>query len=724
MVILFSSFKCVRAQTTGIQEARDISRRAQDLIEQEKWEEAIELLRRGLRTCGEEEQRKECRALLNFSLGYLYQQKITGDRMINLERSVEYYRQALVDLSNNVEIMNNLAIVLKLRGNWEEAARVLKRVTEIDIENRDTYLIALGDLYRENDLFQEALKSYQKASELNPLDDAPHWRILSLYRRLKDENLPDLFHYSVHLDEINKTELAKDGFEQVINRSFRLNESLAERALILWVELGAGQGWIAKESIKFLPDEEEWRSPAIKELRSLVIDPISSGSHLNWWRADDFRRHVAASVLKSMGSNFMVDGEFKHSAKVYELALRIAPMYYFYRGKMKSKSHVALNISLELASLYYRYPALDPEGRKFRSFLYDLFDQKTGAYHSNDLAAIQRLHTVLGLIYAEKGQWTSSWRPGNAVFQLEHALRTAQKRLQENHNNYQPLPHLQSLLAKGYVKVDNRKGALITYLDAAMGYLDLDILDKVAEMLEAAVSLPYVHGSSEKWRLTGLKNILNTRQQISQLQRDNLNLASPNFFGKSEQFNWLFDPAALQLEKSFVNRQRFKAFSDLGNRASLLKVTPEDLYFYTQAMEIIRSENILSSMDDIVRLEQIKTTVIQNISISKPKQIIGTGHYLEKSYNYSKGKIWWLALPSEQYPTQIGMSQDLLLAGTIENRISKESSLASEEIMLHVQDGQVMILQELSSFEVTEKAVELIKEIEGVQQVKIKEKIE
>ena len=62
-------------------------------------------------------------------------------------------------------------------------------------------------------------------------------------------------------------------------------------------------------------------------------------------------------------------------------------------------------------------------------------------------------------------------------------------RVEIDSKNYQPFPHLQGLLAEGYTIVNNPQKAFTTYIDAAMGYLDLDDLKIADQMIEITKSL-------------------------------------------------------------------------------------------------------------------------------------------------------------------------------------------------------------------------------------------
>ncbi len=113
------------AQTYGIKDAKNISQRAQYLYDHNRWDKAIIILNEGLSKCSN----KNCRAMLNFSLGFLYQQEAEKGGvggLQHLENAAKLYSVALNDLPDNIQIINNLALVSKSMGMWNRAVDLLK----------------------------------------------------------------------------------------------------------------------------------------------------------------------------------------------------------------------------------------------------------------------------------------------------------------------------------------------------------------------------------------------------------------------------------------------------------------------------------------------------------------------------------------------------------------------------------------------------------------------
>ena len=71
LFILILFLQITYSQTTRTHQDQQMSRQAQDLMKQKKWEEAIRILQEDLQNCGNAEEDKEYRSILNFNLGYI-----------------------------------------------------------------------------------------------------------------------------------------------------------------------------------------------------------------------------------------------------------------------------------------------------------------------------------------------------------------------------------------------------------------------------------------------------------------------------------------------------------------------------------------------------------------------------------------------------------------------------------------------------------------------------
>jgi len=199
------------------------------------------------------------------------------------------------------------------------------------------------------------------------------------------------------------------------------------------------------------------------------------------------------------------------------------------------------------------------------------------------------MHTVLGTIYAERGEWkVKAGNPyTNATFQLEKALETAALR-QEKQPSLQPLPYLRTTLAEGYRIQDDQAAARKQEIAAAKDYLDLDSIDSAqASLRRAAAAQPT---PEEKQSIDALQAITNYRSVIQK--------------GTSTADPWK-SPATLKLDDDFVSRQKFKTYSDLGLRAQQLGKEKQAETYFDAAIVAVQEQKVVPK-SDASRIQQLE----------------------------------------------------------------------------------------------------------------------
>ncbi|NIM17709.1 MAG: hypothetical protein GTO45_37555 [Candidatus Aminicenantes bacterium] len=280
------------------------------------------------------------------------------------------------------------------------------------------------------------------------------------------------------------------------------------------------------------------------------------------------------------------------------------------------------------------------------------------AYQQENLFAIQKFHTVLGLIYAERNQWTSEWAPGNAIFQLRHALDVAQKRARVEKKDFQPLPHLHRLLADGYLLVEKVNLARIEYMEAMKGYLDIDSLDNAAKTYDRLEPLLENAPDTEVQKAVALNKILLVRLSISQWSREDIEQKSKMDYENAAFFGWVKDNAFKSKQHSFINRQCFKALADAGTIAIQVGEPAAASHFYHVAYGVINKEDVLASMNDVSRLSKITSVLSESPDWGKKQVFVVTDFDLKANPSYKDGKIWSL-MATEQLgcSMQVGITQ-------------------------------------------------------------------
>lgn len=721
-------------QGLEIVDSRKISNRALELAKENKWDEAYSILQEGLRQCGADDKGRKSRGLLNFSLGYLYQIQADAEpeeSLDFLEKSAEYYKKTLGDLPGNHQVISNLVLVLKRTGQWQQAVSELERAVDEDKERRGLYYLEIGDIYNENKKMADALDAYQKAAKQNLENDTPHWRILSIYREYREPaEIIKILNYCEDLLGNGRTELARSGFELVMAKANSKTKKWAESALIQWAELGASQNWISEESLSILPDQNKWPGNALKELWAMM--DVNTLTDISWWERNLLRRHVAALVLTNVASSYVVNGEYEKAASVYEYALKLSPGIHEYRSReLRNRPVLPVKIDVELAKLYSRHESIDPDGDKFKNLegrLKDLethlFRQKSEYYKLRDLESIQLSHTILGLIYAEQDIWESSWAPANGIFQLEHALSTAEKRAMRDSANFQPLPHLEKLLADGYKKVGQKTTAAACYLRAAKSYLDTDGLKEAEEALENAKALQYNDSPIIEERMSGLETILKGHYFVSNITVGDIKDSSLSQLHRREPLMWLFSSDEMGLGTAFLNRQRFKVLSDFGSVASQVGDYLKALWLHTEALSKIYAEENLACNGDAFRLDMIKDTILQSVEFDESKSYYETGYALYKKDDYEGGKIWWVPTLSVHVTPQVGVSKDFLLASKIGNHMAKKSDFQPDELKFYVNDGKVIIFPLSENPELISMTKTTLETLPGIRRVDVRKRSE
>ncbi|MDO9040295.1 MAG: hypothetical protein Q7U65_02875, partial [Bacteroidota bacterium] len=314
-----------------------------------------------------------------------------------------------------------------------------------------------------------------------------------------------------------------------------------------------------------------------------------------------------------MKSAALIDGDIETAVKMLETALDIAPEFYRYEGDPKLKKYfpVKLEIAIELSGLYNRYPKLDLNNAKYEALIRELFNEKSMHYLQNDLESIQKSHTMLGLIYADRNVWKSTWFAGNAIFQLENAIKF-QKRIEaKNPEKFKPVPSLYQMLAKGYQLTNQPEKEFQALVDAAVGYLDLDNLSMADSIIQKAKNITN-RDVTYKQKLNELSLITNMRFNIRNGSYDfkNKNIES---LEKTITESDLFKMTNFKNDNSFLNRQKFKILTDMGSASSELNPAYNYPLFEIKALNYIDKEKALGNYQDINRLNHIEGKFINNL---------------------------------------------------------------------------------------------------------------
>ena len=596
--------------------------KSQSIAQKQGWSKAIAFLQQTRQDCETGPSGRSCRALLNYTMGFMFERQSRTDpgHEAHLGNAVESYRKVLDDSTRHGPTMHNLALIYHQQGNSNDALNLLRQAITADTSRNYLYETAIGDIKFDQGQWDAALESYQRAARINPRADKPPLRIIDVYRELPPDRLGQL---PPLLEAWNDShpDASEQGYRLIIDTALKNDDTRkAERAFLDWVSLLARSRRLTIERVEAL--YAEWPLPPIAELLDYLGSAPGVYDSMNWWQTTKERRHVLAEAALAAGHRDLKQAGASACESRWMEAIRdISPSVRYYFDK--DLPVVLLDLQTELAALYYQYPDLDPNNRKFGSLIWGIFQGKGEAYTLNDLKAIQSHHTVLGFIYSrEPGRESMDHRATNAVFQLYHAIKTANERF-HNGEPYQPLPQLKEMLADACRKPSTAAKWMGScdiagdlYLEAAKAYLDTDQLQKAANMLEKAKSSPASSSAGELY--AALKQIVETRRRIEKTTPADAEAVAGDLVDRQATANWFTDEQFAQPHRDFVSRQRFKTISDLALRIEDFTKTDASLSSSLQIIEpdlnTASKSLVLAGTADQLRVEKlasmgIKTTL-------------------------------------------------------------------------------------------------------------------
>ncbi|HAQ18661.1 MAG TPA: hypothetical protein DCR40_05415 [Prolixibacteraceae bacterium] len=719
LALSFCLNSIVQAQNRSMAEIDTICKTALKL----PFDRGITLITSSFEKCRNMDQSSTCLLKLNFTAGYLYQMESNNSpdkQQSQLEKSLAYYQKANQIDSTDISILNNMFLVSKSLGNTQAAFNILDKAIKVDKKNRAKYEINKGDIYYESKNFKRAIEYYKPAFFADLDNEGLVWKIFYSYSQFPNqtEAFKGLYSFSGELFDRELYDFARSGFIFALKNSLSVNDNeKAELACTRWAETISRKKAVAGNYADELPDIKTWPSVCNKELQ-MLLNSFKNVENLRWWTANYYRRHITATILLRMESSSLLDGNVKNAVRMLETALRIAPEFYEHDRDPMLKIYfpVKMDISIELARLYNRYPELDLNHTKFDQLIFDLFNEKSEHYLQNDLESIQKSHTMLGMIYADRNVWKSSWGPANAIFQLEHAISIQKKIETKNPEKFKPIPALYQMLAKGYKQMNQPEMEYRALIDAAAGYLDIDNLSTADSILQKAKNIPPQDVEYyQKYKELGLiKTIrLDIRNGNYDFKNNDAKSLEKNLSG-----NDLFKMTNSKIDNSFLNRQKFKILADMGSKFSELNPNYKYPLFEIKALDYINKEKALGNYQDINRLNQIEGKFIKNLDNKDGIKINRNRNAVDVK---DQSKSWSLNAGGSQ--SRIEASKDLFIAGKVYENISKGNN--DKEVdgldQVQIRQGEVIIPKDLRDKEtIDEKKVQ---QVTGVKKVQVVDKL-
>src|SRR5437870_613416 len=126
---------------------------------------AIDIASAGLQDCPTGTVGSACRGLLNYTMGYVYQQQAQStatpaDRERALTAAAASYRATLRDDPNNGTVHFNLALLLSSSGDQTSAIAELQEAIKAD-PTQWQYSVKLGDIQAQQKNWKAAMQAYE-----------------------------------------------------------------------------------------------------------------------------------------------------------------------------------------------------------------------------------------------------------------------------------------------------------------------------------------------------------------------------------------------------------------------------------------------------------------------------------------------------------------------------------------------------------------------------------
>ncbi len=568
-----------------------------------------------------------CITLIAFSYGWLYESRAKADPALEralLIRARDYYRRASFLTPDNPRILTNLALVSRRIGDLAVAVAATREAIRLNPDASDQDYLLLADLLSATGDDDGAIGAYRSAIERNAANKAARQRLVEAWRRTGAYR--DLYRYGLSIRE-RLPELAATALGYSMRLGLARDPETVDRALVAWTAIRSDLGILDATHLDGLPGPSAWRSPGFAELRGVAERsgaPPRAGK-IRWWLETPVRRDAMARFLRLQGSLLRAEAgrlarasDQRHDGmlraiRYYQAAVNFAPPFEAYlHGQLAGASNIRLDAASDLVALHHSIKeggdlqSLEGLSRNDLEQMTDiLFSGKAGAYASGQLNAIQRYHSVLGLIYYETGRLDPDGAADNATFQLEHAISTAERIERQDPSSYRPIPELKGLLADVYRRQGKASDSGRLFLDAAMGYLETDNLTAAEQALASARSQKV-----DTSRAGAVSQVLAGRRAVAD-RGAGLIGAPPGSadVALDASVAWVIDPASLALEQRFLEGQRFKILADLGTSLAESGDAATALWLNAKALEAYADQLILLSATDLRRLQNIDESI-------------------------------------------------------------------------------------------------------------------
>ena len=441
-----------------------------------KYDQALRLFKLGVLQA-EDEQDKRWQADFYFYMGLTQQQKAESlkdkqDRKNVFLEAARFYKKALDVRPDFGAALNNLAHVHDQMGLADQAVRFYLKAIELNDKRQSFYEVNYADFLFDHGELHEALKYYRRVFKLQPDNSRARKRIIDVSIALGDRGLvPFLWELMKNGWSIEARQGAMQALLEKKWSSRRDREELLALAVVglsrqMYDPREFAGSEIGNKFRKLSAD------PALRrEARDIIalhqLEKNDFNKYFHWaHKGDLFRdppqgvwpRDAFLQLIRSLGDRYRGYRDFQRAEKYYLLAVNL--------------DHYAPDPDavLKLADLYIAQGDQEELKKMMAEHQISLFKGKARAYRNSHLQKIYQYHRALGVIYANIDNWGDSRTSTSAIFQLEHAIKTARvinRRTEKKEDQIIVEPRLVTYLADGYKLKNQPDKAIGIQLDAA-----------------------------------------------------------------------------------------------------------------------------------------------------------------------------------------------------------------------------------------------------------------
>ncbi len=481
-----------------------------------EYDQALRLFKLGARQA-ENEQDKRWQADFYFYMGLTQQQKAESlkdnqDRKNVFLEAARFYENALEIRPDFGAALNNLAYVHDQIGLADQASRFYQKAIKLNDKRQSFYEVNYADFLFDHQELQKALGYYRRALKSQPDNSHARKKIIDVSIALDDKGLvPFLW----ELMENGWIIEARQGAIQALLEKKWSSRRDREELLALAVVGLSRQMYDPREfagsevgnKFRKLSADPALRREAqdIISLHQLEKNDFSKFSH--WAHKGDLFREPSQGVwprdaflqlIRSLGDRYRGYGDFQQAETYYLLAINL------------DRQAPDPDAILKLADLYISRGDQEELKKMMAEHQISMFKGKARAYRNSHLQKIYQYHRALGVIYANIDNWGDSRTSTSAIFQLEHALKTAQVingRTEKKEDQIIVEPRLVTYLADGYKLKNQPDKAIQIQLDAAETMIDQGAFLPAKKVLAPlATTPPAVMNDIEKERYIEIRN--------------------------------------------------------------------------------------------------------------------------------------------------------------------------------------------------------------------------